>query len=150
MPRPARRALLLLTSAAAAFELRPGGARTSEKDEPAAGDGASDLIEVFTLRTRISVPSLFFEAVRLEHHALALPCEPGSPARSASEGNGVVAVHYLPANASALLGFPDRNGSFSGRFRGRFTPGRGQEVRTPLARGMQITLGPLEVPRLRV
>ena len=112
MPRPARRALLLLTIARArvleldAEELEPLR-RTSQL--PAAG--ASDLIEVFTLRARVAVPSLFEEAVRLEHYALAFRNQ-GVSWKQASEGNGVVAVHYLPANASALLGFPDRNGSF--------------------------------------
>ena len=62
--------------------------RTSQL--PAAG--ASDLIEVFTLRTRISVPSLFEEAVRLEHYALAFRNQ-GVSWKQASEGNGVVAVH---------------------------------------------------------
>ena len=64
MPRPARRALLLLAIARArvleldAEELEPLR-RTSQL--PAAG--ASDLIEVFTLRARVAVPSLFEEAV---------------------------------------------------------------------------------------
>ena len=103
MSCPARRALLLLTIARArvleldAEELEPLR-RTSQL--PAAG--ASDLIEVFTLRARVAVPSLFEEAVRLEHYALAFRNQ-GVSWKQASEGNGVVAVHYLPANASALL-----------------------------------------------
>ena len=91
-----RRALLLLTLARArvleldAEELEPLR-RTSQL--PAAG--ASDLIEVFTLRTKIDVPSLFEEAVMLEHYALAFRNQ-GVSWKEASEGEGVVAGN-IPA-----------------------------------------------------
>ena len=65
-----------------------------------------DLMEVFTLRTEVVIPSMLEPVtVSMEHYALAFRLNSVDWDR-ARTGADVTSVHFLPRNVSALLGLP--------------------------------------------